>query len=83
MAHPNVKALFSGHDNFNGATNWNGQDANGNIIAPRDSQWPGVTLFRVDSPMKGDVSGISAPNLIGVETNLSFQVYSLDIAAVS
>ena len=88
MTHPNVKALFSGHDNFNGTTNWNGQDANGNLIAGRDATWPGVTLFRVDSPMKGDYSGASAgvlPNVsaagIGDETRLSFQVYSFDIAS--
>ncbi len=84
VAHGNVRALFSGHDNFNGATNWNGQDANGNLIAVRDSVWPGVTLFRVDSPMKGDVSGVSSTSGslagIGNETNLSFQVFSLDVA---
>ena len=83
MAHPNVKALFSGHDNFNGATIWNGQDANGSLIDVRDSTWAGVTLFRVDSPMKGDISGTSATGAlagIGSETNLSFQVYSLDPA---
>ena len=83
MAHPQVKALFSGHDNFNGATGWNGQDANGNLIAARDAAWPGVTLFRVDSPMKGDISGVSATGAlagIGMETNLSFQVYSFDLA---
>ena len=84
VAHPNVRALFSGHDNFNGATNWNGQDANGNLITSRDSAWAGVTLFRVDSPMKGDISGVSSTSGsltgIGMETNLSFQVYSLDIA---
>jgi hypothetical protein len=83
IAHPNVRALFSGHDNFNGATNWNGQNASGSLIAARDAAWPGVTLFRVDSPMKGDVSGTSASGAlagIGNETNLSFQVYSLDVA---
>ncbi len=84
VAHPNVRALFSGHDNFNGATNWNGQDPNNNIIAARDAAWAGVTLFRVDSPMKGDISGVSSTSGsltgIGMETNLSFQVYSLDIA---
>jgi len=78
MSHPNVKALFSGHDNFNGATLWNGQDPNGNLISTNDSQWSGVQLFRVDSPMKGDVSGVSAANGIGDETKLSFQVYTLD-----
>jgi DNA repair exonuclease SbcCD nuclease subunit len=84
VAHPNVRALFSGHDNFNGATNWKGQDANNNLIAARDSAWSGTTLFRVDSPMKGDVSGVSSTSGsltgIGMETNLSFQVFSLDIA---
>jgi len=84
IAHPNVRALFSGHDNFNGATNWNGQDPNGALIAPRDAAWPGVELFRVDSPMKGDESGVSVTTgpLTGVgdETKLSFQVYSYDIA---
>ena len=84
VAHPNVRALFSGHDNFNGATNWNGQDPNNNLIAARDAAWSGVTLFRVDSPMKGDISGVSstAGSLTGIgnETNLSFQVYSLDVA---
>ena len=79
VAHPNVRALFSGHDNFNGATNWNGQDPNNIIIAARDAAWSGVTLFRVDSPMKGDISGVSSTSGpltgIGMETNLSFQVY--------
>ena len=84
IAHPSVRALFSGHDNFNGATNWNGQDPNNNLIATRDAAWPGVELFRVDSPMKGDYSGVSATTApltgIGDETKLSFQVYSYDIA---
>lgn len=81
IAHPNVRALFSGHDNFNGATNWNGQNAeNGNLIDPNDAAWPGVELFRVDSPMKGDFSGVSAAGGFGDETKLSFQVYSYDIA---
>jgi len=84
MQHPNVRAMFNGHDNFNGSTNWNGQDANGNLIAARDAAWQGVTLFRVDSPMKGNISGSSATGPlagIGMETNLSFQVYSYDTAA--
>ena len=80
MTHPNVRGLLSGHDNFNGSTNWNGQDPNGTLIASRDAVWSGVPLFRVDSPMKGDISGTSATDKIGVETNLSFQVYSFDLA---
>ena len=81
IAHPNVRALFSGHDNFNGAANWNGQNAeDGSLIATRDAAWPGVELFRVDSPMKGDFSGVSAAGGIGDETKLSFQVYSYEIA---
>ena len=80
ILHPNVKAYFSGHDNFNGATVWNGQDANGNLILPGDANWSGINLFRVDSPMKGDFSGVSAANGIGDETQLSFQVYTMDTA---
>ncbi len=84
MGHPNVRAMFAGHDNFNGTTNWNGQNAStGALIDLRDADWPGVTLFRVDSPMKGNVSGTGAGAPlagIGDETKLSFQVYSLDIA---
>ena len=78
MSHPNVKALFSGHDNFNGVTNWNGQNPTGSLIDPMDANWAGVQLFRVDSPMKGDFSGTSAADKIGDETKLSFQVYTLD-----
>lgn len=83
MSHPNVRAFFSGHDNFNGSTLWNGQDPAGNLIDPLDSTWNGVQLFRVDSPMKGDFSGTSSTNGIGDETMLSFQVYTLDTSSGS
>ncbi|MBA4198742.1 MAG: hypothetical protein C0459_14430 [Chitinophaga sp.] len=43
--HPNIKALFHGHNNYNQYYVWQGPDAN-------------ITLncFRADSPMKGSVS---------------------------
>ena len=70
---------------FDTASNWNGQNAeDGSLIATRDAAWPGVELFRVDSPMKGDFSGVSSTTApfanIGDERLLSFQVYSYDIA---
>src|SRR5450432_2673761 len=59
-AHPNIKAYFHGHNNGNEFYDWRGVDSD-------------VTLptFRVDSPMKGAVSGND-------ETKLSFQLVSID-----
>ena len=59
-AHPAIRAYFHGHENFNEFYNWQGPDYT--ISLP---------VFRVDSPMKGDVSA-------GDETELSFLLISAD-----
>jgi hypothetical protein len=61
--HPNVTAYFHGHSNFNQFYDWTGPDHSVVLHA-----------FRVDSPMKGAVSGRD-------ETKLSFQVATLDMTA--
>ncbi len=58
--HPAIRAYFHGHENFNEFYNWQGPDYT--ISLP---------VFRVDSPMKGDVSA-------GDETELSFLLISAD-----
>jgi acid phosphatase type 7 len=62
-AHKNIRAYFNGHDNFNEFGTWTGPD---NDVA--------LPYFRVDSPMKGNVSKAD-------ETKLSFQLISIDSAA--
>jgi len=37
-----------------------------------------LNVYRVDSPMKGSISGIEAPDGIGDETKLSFQTIVID-----
>ena len=61
--HPNIKAYFHGHDNANQFYVWTGPN--------NDIQLP---TFRVDSPMKGNVSKAD-------ETKLSFQLISMDSIA--
>jgi len=61
-SHPNIKAYFHGNSNFNEFYEYHGPD---NDIS--------LNTFRVDSPMKGDVSSKD-------ETKLSFQLVSLDTA---
>jgi 3',5'-cyclic AMP phosphodiesterase CpdA len=64
-AHKNIVAYFHGNDNQHQAYVWQGPDSD---IA--------VNIFRVDSPMKGNISGSD-------ETKLSFHVVTLDTAAKS
>ena len=59
-AHSAIRAYFHGHENFNEFYDWQGPDYT--ISLP---------TFRVDSPMKGDVSA-------GDETELSFLLISAD-----
>jgi hypothetical protein len=68
-AHTNIKAYFHGNDNRNEFYSYKGPDNDIDIKA-----------FRVDSPMKGTISGIDAPDGIGDETKLSFQVIVIDEA---
>jgi predicted MPP superfamily phosphohydrolase len=65
--HTNIKAYFHGNDNRNEFYAYKGPDNDINLSA-----------FRVDSPMKGTISGIDATDGIGDETKLSFQVIVLD-----
>jgi hypothetical protein len=58
--HPNIKAYFHGNSNFNEFYTYTGPD---NDVA--------LNTFRVDSPMKGNISSKD-------ETKLSFQLISLD-----
>ncbi len=66
-AHPNIKAYFHGNDNRNEFYVYTGPD---NDIS--------LNVFRVDSPMKGTISGTDAADDIGDETKLSFQVIVID-----
>ncbi|WP_428329903.1 metallophosphoesterase family protein [Mucilaginibacter sp.] len=59
-AHPNIKAYFHGNSNYNQFYTYTGPD---NDVK--------LNTFRVDSPMKGDVSSKD-------ESKLSFQLISLD-----
>lgn len=62
QAHPNIKAFFHGHTNYNEFYNWHGPD--NNISLP---------CFRVDSPMKGQFSSEDETKLsfqlISIDTN--------------
>jgi len=70
QAHPNIKAYFHGNDNKNEFYVYKGPDNNVSL-----------KVFRVDSPMKGSVSGIDAADGIGDETKISFQVIAIDGAS--
>lgn len=59
--HPNIVAYFHGHDNENEFYDWKGTESN-KVNLP---------TFRVDSPMKGDVSAKD-------ETKLSYQFIAID-----
>lgn len=63
-AHPNIKAYFHGNTNFNEFYTYQGPD--------KDVSLP---VFRVDSPMKGEISSKD-------ETKLSFLIISIDPAAL-
>jgi hypothetical protein len=65
--YPNIKAYFHGNDNRNEFYVYKGPD---NDIS--------LSTFRVDSPMKGTITGIDAPDGKGDETKLSFQVIVID-----
>lgn len=60
---PTIRAWFHGNTNYNEFYTWQGPD--GDLDLP---------VFRVDSPMKGEVSGDD-------ETLLSFQVVCIDVGA--
>ncbi len=62
-AHPNITAYFHGNSNWNQFYDWTGP---GGSIA--------LHTFRVDSPMKGDMSGAD-------ERRLSFQLVTIDMAS--
>lgn len=58
--HPNISVYFHGNSNWNQFYDWTGPD-----------HTAAVHTFRVDSPMKGEISRHD-------ETKLSFQVATLD-----
>jgi len=58
--HPNIKAYFHGHSNYNEFYTFVGPNGDLNM-----------KVFRVDSPMKGDISSTD-------ETKLSFQVIAIN-----
>jgi hypothetical protein len=67
QAHKNVKAYFHGNSNFNEFYTYEGPD---NTVS--------LNVFRLDSPIKGVISGTEAPDGLGEETKLSFQVIIID-----
>jgi hypothetical protein len=67
-ARKNIVAYFHGNDNYNQYYVYTGQPA-GTISLP---------IFRVDSPMKGVVTGNDAADGKGDPNKLSFQVVSVD-----
>ena len=70
QAHKNIMAYFHGNENYNEFYTYTGPD---NTIS--------LHSFRVDSPTKGMISGPEAPDGIGDETKLSFQVIVIDGAS--
>jgi len=66
-AHKNVVAYFHGNTNSSEFYDYTGPDAD--VALP---------TFRVDSPMKGTVSGVDAPDGIGDESKLSFMLVTID-----
>jgi len=67
QAHKNIKAYFHGNDNKNEFYTFEGPDKNIKL-----------KIFRVDSPMKGEISGIDSKDGRGDESKLSFQVIALN-----
>ncbi len=65
--HQNIKAYFHGNDNRNEFYIYKGPENDINLH-----------VFRVDSPIKGTISGTDAPDGIGDETKLSFQTIVID-----
>jgi hypothetical protein len=68
--HKNIVAYFHGNDNRNEFYTYTGPD---NDIS--------LPVFRVDSPMKGSITGNDAADGKGDPTKLSFQVISIDTDA--
>jgi hypothetical protein len=68
--HKNIVAYFHGNDNRNEFYTYTGPD---NDIS--------LNVFRVDSPMKGSVTGLDAADKTGDPSKLSFQVISIDPGA--
>jgi len=66
-AHGNIKAYFHGNTNSNEFYTYTGPDKDISLH-----------VYRVDSPMKGDFSGLTSKDGRGDETKLSFQVISLN-----
>lgn len=66
-SHENIKAYFHGNDNRNEFYDYNGPDKDINL-----------KIFRVDSPIKGVISGTDAVDGVGDESKLSFQTISID-----
>ncbi len=66
-AHQNIKAYFHGNDCRNEFYVYKGPDNDINL-----------NVFRVDSPMKGTISGTESEDLTGDETKLSFQTIVID-----
>jgi alkaline phosphatase len=65
----NIVAYFHGNDNSYQTYNWSG--TSGQID---------LNVVRVDSPMKGTVSGLDAAGGIGDQTKLSYNVVTIDAA---
>ena len=68
--HPNIKAYFHGNTNSNEFYTYKGPNKDVDL-----------KVFRVDSPMKGTISGLGDDSGPGDETKLSFQVIALDGAS--
>jgi hypothetical protein len=66
----NIVAYFHGNNNLYENYTW-----------PGTNDQISLNVFRVDSPMKGAVSGIDAPNSIGDQSKLSYNVVTIDAAA--
>jgi alkaline phosphatase len=66
----NIVAYFHGNDNSFQNYNWTGTN---NQIS--------LNVFRVDSPMKGSVSGVDAADGKGDPSKLSYNVVTIDAAA--
>ncbi len=69
-AHKNVVAYFHGNNNSNEMYDFTGPDSDISLHT-----------FRVDSPMKGSVSGVDAADGIGDESKLSFMLVTIDTVA--
>jgi hypothetical protein len=78
--HKNIVAYFHGNDNKNEFYTYptNDTTSTGYLGAGYNIN---LNVFRVDSPMKGTVSGLDAPDGIGDPAKLSFQVVSIDSSA--